>query len=824
MLRKKRSDGTAQGRGRKRLSAVFTVVPLLIGVFIGGFGLFLEGRFERELPQELFALTAKSVPPSFYTFSFTDRANRQGEEQLLNVGGSGFQKGAYTRHSDLPPHLLQAFVAIEDKRFYGHRGVDWYRTLAAGVSYVFGFSDSFGASTITQQTVKNVTGNSQVTLSRKLQEILYARDLERLYTKDEILELYVNVIPFSDGCIGVGEASDHYFSKEPRELTVAEAATVAAITNNPSYYNPIRHPENNLKRRNLILREMRQQGYLTEEAYQEALGSPLALAPKEIPKEREIHSWYLDMVIEDVIGDLCREYGMSRAAASLRVLSGGLRIDVAMDPTVQAVVEEYYENGIRLPTGANGASAQSALIVIDNQTGDVLGVAGAVGKKTANRIQNYATQTLRSPGSSIKPITVYGPALEEGIINWASVYDDVPVNFTERAGQPWPRNANGVYRGLTNVSYAVAHSTNTVAVRILEELGRERAFRYAKDRFHLESLAEGGAVTDCDVAALALGQLNYGLTLRELTDAYTVFADRGCYHPYRSYYRVLDGDGTLLLSNPDVSERVLSEENAAIMTKLLQGVVENGTSGVITLGRRIECAGKTGTTQNDHDRWFIGYTPQWICGVWCGYEYPEPLVGRNLCTGIWNEVMTRLSAVSTGKKTFEVPSGVMKLTYCRDSGALLADACHFDPRGERMENGWFTRENCPNGVCGCHTLCHCDEVLGGISHGNCPNERRVSLIRALRQFPMEIFVTDAQYVWRGDPKELPPNPNEKQAYFQGEGMGYVGRSAVEKPFNRSCQCGDNDASQPPSATDQPETEAQSPTESEEHNFIPWRIE
>ncbi len=761
-------------------------ILLTLGVFVVAVGAYVSVNFESEVPMDLFRMSTERIPPEFYVYRFNDRANRLGEAELLKTGSFENAETAYVSRSEIPQDLINAFVAIEDKRFYWHRGVDWYRTVAASVTYALGFSDTFGASTITQQTVKNVTGRNEVTLGRKLQEILYALDLERKLGKEEILELYLNVISFSDGCVGIGEAAEHYFSKKPMELTVQECATIAAITNHPSYYNPIRHAENNLARRNLILREMGAQGYLSEAEAQSAIQAPLSLqvSPR---KDDEVRSWYLDMVIEDVINDLCEEHGMSRAEASRRVLSGGLRIDIAMDETIQGIVEEYYRSIVKTPTDKNGERAQSALIVLDKQTGDVLGVAGGVGKKTANRIQNFATQTLRPPGSSLKPITVYAPALEKGIINWATVYDDVPVNFGKDEAHPWPRNANGVYRGLTNVSYAVAQSTNTVAVKILEQIGLRPSFEMAKEKFHLENLIDTRGATDCDVAALALGQLNYGVTLRELTAAYSVFADGGVYHGWRSYYRVLDANGEVLLASPDRAELVMSEGNAAVMTKLLQGVVREGTSSSITLDRLVECAGKTGTTQNDYDRWFVGYTPELICGVWCGYEYPKTLKGSNLCTGIWNQVMHQIVASGDAKKTFDIPSNVVKMSYCKDSGKLMDDACLFDPRGERSQTGWFVLGNVPVERCDRHVLCHAD-TEGGISHGFCPEEclKRVGLIRAERHFPMQILVSDAQYVCRGDPMSCTPNPNTGQAYFEAQSQNFCGRSYTELPYNRSC--------------------------------------
>ena len=246
----------------------------------------------------------------------------------------------------------------------------------------------------------------------------------------------------------------------------------------------------------------------------------------------------------------------------------------------------------------------------------------------------------------------------------------------------------------------------------------------------------------------------------------------------------------MLLSNPDRSEQVISEGNAAIMTKLLQGVVRDGTSSAITLDDLTECAGKTGTTNADGDRWFIGYTPDLICGVWCGYEYPEPLVGKNLCTDIWNRVMCSIVRQVGGRTRFDVPPSVVQISYCRDSGKLLDDACYADPRGDRSELGWFLAERLPSKHCDCHVLCdyHPSE---GVCHGLCDGEReteRVALVRVERHFPKQVTVTDAQYVWDGDAQALPPNEDPAKAYFDVAREDFCGTSRTELPFNRSAVC------------------------------------
>lgn len=757
-------------------------LSLVAGVCVA---FYLVWNFSVSAEELMPTLGAQPRSPQFYVYDFSDRTNRTGERTAITSEVWSGRQSVYVEYKDIPQAMIDAVVAIEDKRFFEHRGVDWYRTLAAVGNYLLHGDGHFGGSTITQQLVKNLTGENAPTWQRKVQEILWARDLERKLDKTQILELYLNVVHFSDQCDGIAAAAEHYFSKSVKDLTVEECASIVAITNNPSYYNPIRHPENNRARRDLILAQMHAQGYLDDANFATIRSTPTTLQVKA-PTVGNTNSWYADMVAQDVINDLVEKYNMSRSAASHLFHTGGLHIDMAMDRTIQGIVEEYYRTSVRMPRNERGESAQSAIIIIDSKTGDILGVAGAVGEKKGNRLQNFATQTRRAPGSTIKPLTVYAPALEEGIINWASVYDDVPVKFDANGRSAWPKNADNTYRGLTNVAYAVAHSTNTVALRVLEDLGLEKSYAYGKDRFHLDLVSKSGA-NDRDWAALGLGQLNYGVTLRELTTAYGALADSGVYHPYRSYYRVTDDEGNILLSRADESERILSAETAAIMTKLLEGVIESGTSSAVTLQNLCACAGKTGTTQNDHDRWFIGYTPSLVCGVWCGYEYPEALVGRNLCTSIWNTVMRSIVTEQGEKRDFDLPASIVQASFCRDSGALLSSACQKDPRGNRVEGGWFTANTLPRTFCKCHVLCEVCES-GGICHGNCPTQEReeVGLIQVERHFPKQVRITDAEYVWRGDASVISPNPNVGEAYFAADLSDYCGISGSKVQYNRSC--------------------------------------
>lgn len=318
--------------------------------------------------------------------------NGAGEATELEDGVlCGSRISSYVPLSDMPRELLDAFVAIEDKNFFRHHGVDVLRTVRAGINYFTRLSPAYGASTITQQLVKNLTGKDEVTPARKLQEIVYAVDLERKLDKTEILELYLNIINLSESCYGVGAAAERYFSKSVGELNLAECACLAAITKNPSYYDPVTNPANNAERRRVILAEMLEQGYIGREEYDTWYLYEPELNLTEF--KRGVSSWYTDMVVEDVICDLVAEFGYSRAAASRAVYGGGLRIYTLQDPEIQRCVEDYYSDASNFPE--DNEQGRSAVIVIDPESGAVLGVAGAIGEKCADRVQSYATDTRR---------------------------------------------------------------------------------------------------------------------------------------------------------------------------------------------------------------------------------------------------------------------------------------------------------------------------------------------------------------------------------------------------------------------------------------------
>ncbi len=675
-------------KGMKIFLAIVLVLSLTATLAVSAGALYLSRYRDCKVDETLLTLDERNGETCFYYYEFTDRAERRGKAiKLDNADLNSGVKYRYTPLTEMPSHLINAFLAIEDKRFYDHKGIDPYRTASAVLHYICG-TGNFGGSTITQQLVKNLTGQDEFSVERKLREGFSALNLEEELDKSRILELYLNIINLAEGCRGVGAAANFYFSKHPTDLTLSEAATIAAITNNPTYYDPIKHPAHNIKRRDLVLGCMRDQGYITEAEYNAAIGNPILLTVAESTRTDHVNSWYIDMVTEDVLSDLSAKYGISRRAASLMLYTGGYRIYTAMDPEIQSIVEDYYADELNFPIDESGDMPNAAMIVIDPYTGDILAVAGGVGEKNGNRLQNRATETLRPPGSTIKPLSVYGPALEKGLIRWSTVLPDEAVR--EENGRPWPQNFDRTYLGDVDIAYAVAHSLNTVPVRILDMLGKDSTLSFLREQLMIKSL---DPKKDSGAAALALGQPTKGITLRELTAAYSIFFE-GIMSKPRAYYKVTDSQGRVILDNAPMQNAVLSLESAAIMTKLLEGVVDNGTArGAVLLDKSVDVAGKSGTTTGNRDRYFIGYTPALLAGAWFGYDYPKDLsvFGGNLAVSFWDEVMTEIyekTAYGQSKTRFSVPETVEHLTYDRKTGG--PPQAYASPA--ELADGWFKRD------------------------------------------------------------------------------------------------------------------------------------
>lgn len=801
------------------LITILLIIVLTGILVVCAFSVYINNYVETEIDVELFKMDSITGSTTTRIFrveyeTMLDRINRNGTlvemESEADKQLQGEVDQTYVTLDKIPDNMVNAIIAIEDKRFMTHGGVDWRRTVGAGLTFFTG--GGYGGSSITQQLIKNVTGEDDYSIQRKVQEIFWALDLETKMDKDEIIELYLNIVNFGHGANGVQAAAHNYFSKDVSELTLIECAAIACITKNPSYYNPVYYPEHNEKRRNIVLYEMYDQGLITYREYDEARNQELVLnVPGSNDEDKDedtsgVNSWYADMVIEDVIDDLMEKYNYSEKMAAILVYNGGLNIQALVDPEIQKVLEEAYLDDRNFPVDKSGIKAQSSAIVIDPYTGDILGVVGARGTKTANRIQNFATMVKRPPGSAIKPLSVYAPAFEKGLLTWSTVMEDTPHSYIDNAA--WPKNSYNSYAGYVNVLYAIRRSTNTTPIKMVEKVGLRNAFDFCYDTLNMKSmieygeLSDGTGYTDIGLAALALGQLNYGVTVREITAAYSMFVNSGIYSKPNSYLKVTDAKGNVLLDNGYEGSVAISEETASLMTMLLESVPRTGgTAASLTFDSKydIDVAGKTGSAGDYYDRWFIGFTPYYICGVWYGYEYPKSIsASSNPCVKVWDTVMGKIheeqviSKLQPGEKylEFNVSNNLVKCTYCKDSGLLMSEACSHDPRGSRAETGWFVKGTEPTEYCETHIMVDYDYVEGAIACEWCPPENitQVALIKVDRKFPINVAVVDAQYGYMELPFDVMPYSTIYYPYYFNIGGGdyYVGYTYGYVQYNRTC--------------------------------------
>jgi len=769
-------------------------LSLVVAVSLGLLAIFVYRGINFEADEQLFEGALSFESTTFYANADTDEYTPVAIEQ------SGGVRKCYYSLNEISPYLKKGFIAVEDKIFYSHSGFDFKRTMLAALNYITGRERVFGASTITQQVVKNMSGDNQMTIKRKLSEIIRAIHIEKNYSKDEILEVYLNLVPMSDNIFGVGAAARAYFGIEPSELSVEEAAMLIGITNATTAYNPYINPQACKKKRDVILSVMHSDGIINEEEYNAAKAKPISVIPREERSDR-FDSWFAEVATDEVTRDLAEKYDISEQYARLMLLGGGYKVYTTMDISVQNSLEEYFENSDNFPEEIKDG-LNYAMVVADSRTGDLAGIIGRVGKKTGNRLLNHAT-VPHTPGSVMKPLALYAPLIDEGRINWATVLDDVPTSFVETADgyREYPYNSPKVYDGLTTVSDAIRQSKNTIAVRLSKIRTPRSIFNSLTNEFGFTSLIDnqtvnGKKITDVATAPMALGQLGRGVSLTELTEAYGVFTSGGVRREMRSYLYVEDYKGRRILENTQEKKTVIKDSTAKIMNQLLSLVVRDGTAKSLTLDNLVDTAGKTGTSGGSRDKMFVGYTPYYTASIWCGYDSGERAVSglSKSHLEIWDSVMNEIHRERLENE--ETPesfstAGLLYLPYCKDSGALYTDVCVYDPRGNRREYGYFTVDNQPRGECERHVLCLYDTESKAVANPNCPkgNLLAVALLSISdRNFPKEIYVTDAEYVYR-DMSGYAERPlNEELPYFNYSlpADSYVGVTNRKKQFNSGC--------------------------------------
>jgi len=766
--------------------AVLTVV-LIVGicgfVFIGILGDYLQNEV---VPLAEVNLDDYELDKTSYIYA----VNADGEPEMIQQIFSTTDR-QWVTYEELPEELIRATVALEDKRFYEHQGVDWITTVKAGLNLFMGGGWQFGGSTITQQLIKNLfltedEKADDVTIQRKLLEIFRALEFEKRYDKDVILEYYLNVIYFGRGCYGVKSAAATYFGKELQDLTVAEYASLISITNNPYRYDPYRSeatssyktgPEENRVRQEYCLEEMKNQGWITDEEFDAALSQELVFkdgidtldrwvnCPNEecthygpvrelvLTEEvyscplcgttinvkegstQSVYSYFVDTVLLDVAAYLAEQDGLVwenlsksvRENYMLLIQRRGYHIYTTLNMDVQEKLDTIYQDLEQIPETKSGQQLQSAMVIIDNDTGDIAAIAGGVGEKTDFLGLNRATQSKLQVGSSMKPLAVYAPAFELGVITPATVINDMPLYYKED-GTPYPRNDTRQYDYSRTILQGIVRSLNGISIGVLDTIGTQYSFNFAKNKFKLTSLTDrfetssGQILTDIGYSSLGMGALTVGVTVRDMAEAFATFANNGVWRESRTFTKVYDSDGKLVIDNEQYSEQILSEKTVTYVNYCLDLAVQGGT-GTLADFKGMNISGKTGTTSNNKDRYFCGYTGYYTGAVWSGYDQPEKIVTtsgiKNPSTVLWKKVMEPVHKGLENRELFSYDN-MVEVTVCLDSGKLATPACSMDIRNsDRLQTAYVYPEDLPTQFCDAHVCLDYCTAGGGVANEYC---------------------------------------------------------------------------------------------------------
>lgn len=813
---RKRLSYIQSGRLRRRHRAGLILSAFVLGAFLlsaavvisTGYGMF------RGILAGTPAFSARSMEPTGY---FSTVYNSEGEEVQKLIGTDANR--IKTDYDEFPQHLIDAFVAIEDSRFWQHQGID-LRAIVRAINGVLTSSYSGGGSTITQQLIKNTVfgggmeSNRGDRLTRKIQEQYLALQLTKNVDRKTILTNYLNTINMGSNTLGVKAAALRYFNKDVSQLTLSECAVLAGITQNPSRYNPITSPRDNAARRQVILAEMYRQGYITAREQQEALEDDVysriqSVNSAEQAQNAKPYSYYTDELLDQVAEALKDKFGYTDTQAWNMLYTGGLKIYTAQDPDLQRIVDEemnnpenydaakfsveyrltvrhadgsddnYNENGLlrwyrtldgqadfdglfdseqqaresaeryRASLLAEGDTVlgetlnlspqpQASFVLIEQSTGLVRAISGGRGEKTASRTLNRATDTLRQPGSTFKVISTFAPALDSQGATLATVYDDAPYSVGGKTFHNWWGDR---YMGYHSIRDAIVYSMNIIAVRCMADTVTPQVGVSCARRLGISTLTS----SDMNLAT-ALGGITNGVSNLELTNAFAAIANKGTYIKPRFFTRVLDKDGNVILDNEPESSQALKSSTAFLLTDAMSDAMKSNTmyagtgSGIHSTGTaaaldHMSCAGKSGTTSNNVDVWFVGYTPYYTAGVWGGCDQNQPLKDNDISNGgtsyhkrIWKRIMDRIHA-DMPDPGFEKPDDIETALVCRKSGKLpVTGICENDPRGDATYIEYFAPGTVPQDLCDKHvSITVCGES-GELPLPSCPRSGLTSKV------------------------------------------------------------------------------------------------
>ena len=812
-------------RKNSSISLFLFKYAFIVSIILIVAGLGLSVGFVRGILKTTPQITKNSVHSKGYITTIYDNKG-----QTIKTLSNHDSNRIYTPLSSIPKDLQHAFIAIEDERFYSHNGIDLYGIIRATFLGIRNQSLSQGGSTITQQLIKNNLLGIQPEkttierLERKIKEQSLALELEKIASKQYILEEYLNAINLGEGTLGVQTASQKYFNKDVSDLTLSECAVLAGITKNPTKLDPITHPENNASRRLLVLQNMLDQHYITKSQYREALRDDVYTRIQKnaaaSTAKKTTNSYFEDALILQVVKDLKSQLGYDETKAYSAIYSGGLKIYSTQDTAIQNIANSItsdpsnYPNGtkvaltctftVRTASGEpvtytehnllnymrskklgnslvfqNASAAKNTLakykhhlekegaIIIDetsqttiqpqvsltimNQSdGSVEALVGGRGSKTSDLSLNRATASTRQPGSTFKILSAFLPALDKNQMTLGTVYDDAPYNYVD-SNRPVHNYYKG-YKGYSTIREAITQSMNIVAAKTIPDVTPKASFDcLTKLGFSTlvsnEFTSNGNVYTDV-TQSLALGGLTYGVTNMELTAAYASIANGGMYNKPVLYTKVVDQNGNVLLSNKPKKKQVMKSSTAFLLTDAMKDVITKGTGKDAKLSSSMAAAGKTGTTSNNYDYWFSGYTPYHTASVWMGYDNNTNFSSDNTHKKMWAKIMNAIIKTKNEKpKDFSKPSNIVKAKICKESGKLaIKGVCDHDPRGNCVITEYFEKGTVPKQTCDTHVAVEICKKTDKLANKKCPKSERIKKVYIVRKKGSHGKTADTKYL------------------------------------------------------------------------------
>lgn len=803
-----------------RTFLICVVVAVCIGTF-AGIGL-VKGIIDNAPHID----SINVAPTTFATTIYDSEGNKM--QQLV---GSNANR-VYVNIENIPDNLINAFIAVEDERFWDHKGIDVRGIFRAFFLGVTGGGFDQGASTITQQLLKNTVfeggmeTNFSDKLERKIQEQYLALQLENKMDKRTILEYYLNTINLGQNTLGVEAASQRYFNKSVKDLTLSECTVIAGITKNPSSYNPITYPEVNADRRTIILDKMKEQNYISEEDYQEALADDVysrieLVNTEQYSSKSNVNSYFVDALVDEVTNDLVEELGYTSTQAYNLIYRSGLSIYTTQDTKIQSICDEVFSDESMYPANSTFELSyrltviddkgeahnyselnlrkyfqakdpkfnlyfkdkdkatpyieeyrktvvsetdkidgevinfvpqpQVSFVLMDQFTGQVKALIGGRGTKAYSRSLNRATATTRQPGSTFKIVSTYLPALDTKGMTLATVFDDDEYYYP--GGLKKVNNWNGeAYNGFTTIRQAIYNSMNVMAVKTLEKVTTQTGFSYLQ-KLGFTTLVEnrtdentGATHSDLNLS-LALGGITDGVTNLELTNSFATIANGGNYTSPKLYTKILDQSGKVLIDHTDSSStQVMKDSTAFLLTNAMEDVVKVGTGKKLSLASvNMPVAGKTGTTSNDNDLWFVGYTPYYTAGIWGGYDNNGDQADTSYHKNLWRTVMERIHK-PLPRKEFNRPDSITAAKICTKSGKLAIDGvCDHAPNGSTVRTEYFAKGTVPTETCDVHVKFPVCITSGQTPSSNCPSEDIVNKVFIVKS-KEEARTADTPYI------------------------------------------------------------------------------